>query len=75
MKVVEMTSKTVEKSKKIKIENANEKKSVMKKNNFWVLFDQLPYLGHQENPAIKDAIKDNIVHNLGLQKYLLVTGL
>ena len=31
MKVVEMTSKTVEKSKKIKIENANEKKSVMKK--------------------------------------------
>ena len=34
MKVVEMTSKTVEKSKKIKKENANEKKSVMKKNNF-----------------------------------------
>ena len=34
MKVVEMTSKTVEKSKKIKIENANEKKNVMKKNNF-----------------------------------------
>ena len=34
MKVVEMTSKTVEKSKKIKIENANEKKSMMKKNNF-----------------------------------------
>ena len=40
-----------------------------------VLFDHLPYLGHLENPAIKDAIKDGIVNNLSLQKYLLVTGL
>ena len=28
-----------------------------------VLFDQLPYLGHLENPAIKDVIKDGIVDN------------
>ena len=32
------------------------------------LFDQLPYLGHLENPAIKDVIKDGIVDNLSLQK-------
>ena len=40
-----------------------------------VLFDQLPYLDHLENPAIKDVIKDGIVDNLSLQKYLLATGL
>ena len=40
-----------------------------------VLFDQLPYLGHLENPAIKDIIEDGIVDNLSFQKYLLVTGL
>ena len=40
-----------------------------------VLFDQLPYLAHLENPAIKDVIKDSIVDNLSLQKYLLATGL
>ena len=40
-----------------------------------VLFDQLPYLGNLENPAIKDVIKDGIVDNLSLQKYLLATGL
>ena len=40
-----------------------------------VLFDQLAYLGHLENPAIKDVIKDDIVDNLSLQKYLLVTGI
>ena len=39
------------------------------------LFDQLPYLGHLENPAIKDVIKDGIVDNLSLQKYLLALGL
>ena len=38
-------------------------------------YDQLPYLGHLENPAIKDLIKDSIVGNLSLQKYLLATGL
>ena len=40
-----------------------------------VLFDQLPYLGNLENPAIKNVIKDGIVDNLSLQKYLLATGL
>ena len=40
-----------------------------------VLFDQLPYLGHLENPAIKNVIKDGIVDNLSLQNYLLATGL
>ena len=29
-----------------------------------VLFDQLPYLSHLENPAIKDVIKDCIINNL-----------
>ena len=40
-----------------------------------VLFDQLPYLDHLENPATKDVIKDAIVDNLSLQKYLVATGL
>ena len=40
-----------------------------------VLFDQLPYLSHLENPVIKDVIKDDIIDNLSLQKYLLATGL
>ena len=37
-----------------------------------VLFDQLPYLAHLENSAI---VKNGIGGDLGLQKYLLVTGL
>ena len=40
-----------------------------------VLFDQLPYLNHLQNPAIKDVIKDDIVDNLSFQKYLFATGL
>ena len=40
-----------------------------------VLFDHLPYLGHLENPAIKDVIKDGTVDNLAFQKYLLATGI
>ena len=40
-----------------------------------VLFDQLLYLGHLKNPPIKDVIKDSIVDNLSLQKYLLVIGI
>ena len=40
-----------------------------------VLFDHTLYLRHLENPAIKDVIKDGIVDNLNLQKYLLATGL
>ena len=38
-----------------------------------VLFDQLPYLSHLENSAIVDIIKNGIVDNLSLQKYLLTT--
>lgn len=40
-----------------------------------VLFDQLTYLPHLENPAIVDAVKNNIVDGLSLQKYLLAAGL
>ena len=40
-----------------------------------MLFDQLPYLDHLENPAIVDVVKNNIVEILSLQKYLLATGL
>ena len=40
-----------------------------------VLFDHLPYLGHLENPATKDVIKDSILDNLAFQKYLLATGI
>ena len=40
-----------------------------------VLFDHTLYLRHLENPAIKDVIKDGIVDNVNLQKYLLATGL
>ena len=40
-----------------------------------VLFHQLPYCGHLENSAIKDVMKDGIVDNLSLKKYLLVTWL
>ena len=40
-----------------------------------VLFDQLPYLSHLENLAIVDIVKNGIVDDLSLQKYLLTTGL
>ena len=40
-----------------------------------VLFDHLPYLRHLENPVIKDVIKNGIMDNLALQKYLLANGL
>ena len=40
-----------------------------------VLFDQLPYLAHLENPTIVDVVKNGVVDNLSLQSYLLVTGL
>ena len=33
-----------------------------------VLFDQLPYLGYLENPAVEDFIKDGIVDNLKFAK-------
>ena len=38
------------------------------------LFDHLPYLGHLENPTIKDALRDGAIDNIALQKYLSVTG-
>ena len=40
-----------------------------------VLFDQLPYLAHLENPAIVDIVKNGAADYLSLQKYLLATGL
>ena len=39
-----------------------------------VLLDQLAYLSHLENPAIVDVVKNGIVDDLSLQKYLLATG-
>ena len=39
------------------------------------MFDHLPYLGHLDNPAIEYVIRDGIVDNWALQKYLLATGL
>ena len=39
------------------------------------MFDQLPYLAHLENPAFADTVKNGIVDNLNLQKYVLATGL
>ena len=35
-----------------------------------VLFEHLPYPGHLENPAIKDVVRDGIVDDFALQKYL-----
>ena len=40
-----------------------------------VLLDQLPYLTRLENLAIVDIVKNGIVDDLNLQKYLLATGL
>ena len=39
------------------------------------MFDRFPSLGHVENPAIKDVVKDDVVENILLRKYLLATGL
>ena len=58
--------KSKEKSIKLNL-RANYRKNVS--------LDQLPYLGHLENPAIKDVIEDGIVDNLSLQKDVLATGL
>ena len=33
------------------------------------------HLGHLENPAMKDIVKDHVVDNIALQKCLLATGL
>ena len=39
------------------------------------MFDHLAYLGHLENPAIKDVVRDSVIDNIALQNYLLATGL
>ena len=41
----------------------------------YVLFDHLSDLGHVKNPVIKDVVRDGVVDNFALQKYLLATGL
>ena len=40
-----------------------------------VLFDQLPYLAHLEKLTIVNVVKNGIVDDLSVQKYLLATGL
>ena len=39
-----------------------------------ILFDQLPYLAHLENPTIRD-VNNGINNKETLQKYLLATGI
>ena len=39
------------------------------------MFDHPPHLGHLENATIKDVLRDGVVDNIALQKYLLATGL
>ena len=39
------------------------------------MFDHLPHLGHLEIATIKDVLRDGVVDNIALQKYLLATGL
>ena len=39
------------------------------------LFKQLPYLAQLDNPAIADVVKNGIVDNIALQKYLMATDL
>ena len=40
-----------------------------------ILFEQFPYLSHIKNPTLNKIIKNGIVDNIELQKYLLATGL
>ena len=40
-----------------------------------ILFEQFPYLSHVKNPTLNKIIKNGIVDNIELQKYLLATGL
>ena len=42
---------------------------------FLISFILSHHLPHLKSPAIKDVIKDGIIDNLALQKYLLETGL
>ena len=40
-----------------------------------ILFHKLPYLIHLKNPTLNNIIKNGVVDNLELQKYLLATGI
>ena len=40
-----------------------------------ILFDKLPNFTHSENLTLNNTIKNGVVDNLELQKYLLATGL
>ena len=40
-----------------------------------ILFKQFPYLSHVKNPTLNKIIKNGIVDDVELQKYLLATGL
>lgn len=40
-----------------------------------LLFDQLPYMSHLENPEIFDVVKNGIVGDSSLQQYFLVNGI
>ena len=40
-----------------------------------ILLEQFPYLSHVKNPTLNKIIKNGIVKNIELQKYLLATGL
>ena len=57
-------------------DNSKEKSIKLKFPNYRnnALFDHLPYLGHLENPTIKDALRDGTIDNIALQKYLSATG-
>ena len=39
-----------------------------------ILFHKLPYLTHFKNITLNNVIKNGVVDNLELQKYLLATG-
>ena len=40
-----------------------------------ILFGQFPYLSHVKNPTLNKIIKNGIVDDVELEKYLLATGL
>ena len=40
-----------------------------------ILFEQFPYLSHVKNLTLNKIIKNGIVNDVKLQKYLLATGL
>ena len=40
-----------------------------------ILFEQFPYLSHVKNPTLNKTVKNGIVNDVELQKYLSATGL